>query len=126
MSSSHSSSSLALVLFPALQFSPENCVQLFEIAWSTRLLCPWDSPGKNTGVDCHVLLQRIFLTQGSNACLMSLKFPALADGFFTTSITLEAQVYPYSNIKKFFVHQNSNLWDMWYFYFLNLVTLIIF
>ena len=30
MSSSHSSSSLALVLFPALQFSPENCVQLFE------------------------------------------------------------------------------------------------
>ena len=24
---------------------------------STRLLCPWDSPGKNTGVDCHFLLQ---------------------------------------------------------------------
>ena len=23
----------------------------------TRLLCPWDSPGKNTGVDCHFLLQ---------------------------------------------------------------------
>ena len=22
-----------------------------------RLLCPWDSPGKNTGVDCHFLLQ---------------------------------------------------------------------
>ena len=22
----------------------------------TRLLCPWDSPGKNTGVGCHVLL----------------------------------------------------------------------
>ena len=22
-----------------------------------RLLCPWASPGKNTGVDCHVLLQ---------------------------------------------------------------------
>ena len=27
-------------------------------------LCPWGSPGKNTGVDCHALLQRIFLTQG--------------------------------------------------------------
>ena len=27
-----------------------------------RLLCPWDSPGKNTGVGCHVLLQGIFLT----------------------------------------------------------------
>ena len=29
-----------------------------------RLLCPWDSPGKNTGVGCHSLLQGIFLTQG--------------------------------------------------------------
>ena len=25
----------------------------------TRLLCPWDSPCKNTGVGCHSLLQRI-------------------------------------------------------------------
>ena len=25
-----------------------------------RLLCPWDSPGKNTGVGCHTLLQGIF------------------------------------------------------------------
>ena len=25
--------------------------------WYTRLLCPWDSPGKNTGVGCHFLLQ---------------------------------------------------------------------
>ena len=31
-----------------------------------RLLCPWDSPGKNTGVGCHALLQGIFLTQGLN------------------------------------------------------------
>ena len=23
----------------------------------TRLLCPWDSPGKNTGMGCHFLLQ---------------------------------------------------------------------
>ena len=35
-----------------------------------RLLCPWDSQGKNTGVGCHFLLQRIFLTQGSNPCLL--------------------------------------------------------
>ena len=32
----------------------------------TRLLCPWDSPGKNTGVGGHFLLQGIFPTQGSN------------------------------------------------------------
>ena len=30
---------------------------------AARLLCPWDSPGKNTGVGCHFLLQGIFLTQ---------------------------------------------------------------
>ena len=27
--------------------------------------CPWDSPGKNTGVGCHALLQGIFLNQES-------------------------------------------------------------
>ena len=32
----------------------------------TRLLRPWDFPGKNTGVGCHFLLQDIFLTQGLN------------------------------------------------------------
>ena len=34
-----------------------------------RLLCPWDSPGKNTQVGCHALLQGIFPTQGLNPCL---------------------------------------------------------
>jgi len=31
--------------------------------WLTSLLCPWNSPGKNSGVGCHALLQGIFLTQ---------------------------------------------------------------
>ena len=31
-----------------------------------RTFCPWDSLSKNTGVGCHVLLQGIFPTQGSN------------------------------------------------------------
>ena len=34
--------------------------------YPTSLLCPWDSPGKNTGVGCHSLLQGVFPTQGSN------------------------------------------------------------
>ena len=38
----------------------------------TRQLCPWDSPGKNTGVGSHSCLQGIFLTWGSN-----LRYPAL-------------------------------------------------
>ena len=32
--------------------------------------CPWGFPGKNTGVDCHFLLQEIFLTQGLNPSLL--------------------------------------------------------
>ena len=35
-----------------------------------RLLHPWDSPSKNTGVGCHFLLQGIFLTQGWNPGLL--------------------------------------------------------
>ena len=38
----------------------------------TRFPCPWDSPGKNTGMSCHLLLQGIFLTQGQNPCLLCL------------------------------------------------------
>ena len=33
------------------------------------LLCPWNSPGKNTEVGCHSLLQRICSTQGLNLIL---------------------------------------------------------
>ena len=44
----------------------------------------WNSPGMNTGVGCHPLLQGIFPTQGSNPVSVS---PALAGAFFTTSAT---------------------------------------
>ena len=43
------------------------------ILWTVspvRLLCPWNSPGKNTGVGFHSLLQGIFQTQGSNLSLL--------------------------------------------------------
>ena len=54
----------------------------------TRLLCPWDSPGKKTGVGCHALLQGIFLTQWQNPRLLCLlNWQA---GSFTTSATWEA------------------------------------
>ena len=44
---------------------PGNSVRPYR--WQpTRLPCPWDSPGKNTRVGCHFLLQGIFLTQGLN------------------------------------------------------------
>ena len=37
-----------------------------------RLLCAWDSPGKNNRVGCHALLQRIFPNQGSKLHLLCL------------------------------------------------------
>ena len=38
--------------------------------WPARLLCSWDSPGRNTGVGCHFLLLGIFPTRGSNPSLL--------------------------------------------------------
>ena len=57
---------------------PMNC--------NPRLLCPWNSPGKNIGVGCHPLLQEIFLTQGSNPGP-----PTLQPIFFTIQATRETQ-----------------------------------
>ena len=39
-----------------------------------RLLCPWDSPGRNTGVGGHSLLQGIFLTHGLNPSLLRCRY----------------------------------------------------
>ena len=74
-----------------LQFHHMLCVTL-EVKWSelkvaqscptlcncshgpqpARLLCPWNYPGKKTGVGCHSLLQGIFPTQRSNLGLLHL------------------------------------------------------
>ena len=53
------------------------CVHVSNPVWPygpypARLLCPWDSPGKNIRVGCHSLLQGIFPTQGSNPHLYCL------------------------------------------------------
>ena len=45
--------------------------------WLTRLLRPWDFPGKNTGVGCYFLLQEIFPTQGLNPGLPALQADSL-------------------------------------------------
>ena len=42
--------------------------------YPNKLLCPWDSPGKNTGVSCHALLLGIFPTQESNPSLLHLLY----------------------------------------------------
>ena len=47
--------------------------------WPTRLLYPWDSPDKNTGVGCHFLLQGIFPTQGWNPGLLHCRQSLLSE-----------------------------------------------
>ena len=48
-----------------------TCVWLCAPIWSgaSRFFCLWNSPGENTGVHCHFLLQGIFPTQKSNPSL---------------------------------------------------------
>ena len=53
-----------------------SCLTLF---WphglrSAMLLCPWDFPGKNTGVGCHFLIQGNFSTQRSNPCFQGYRW----------------------------------------------------
>ena len=51
-----------------------TCVWLFVTVWTvaTSLPCPWNFPGKNTGVGCHPFFQGICLTQGLNVHLLCL------------------------------------------------------
>ena len=49
----------------------QSCPSLCDPMEPIRLLCPWDSPGKNTGVGCH-FLQGISPAQGSNPSLLCL------------------------------------------------------
>ena len=45
----------------------QSCMTLHDLMdQSPRLFCPWDFPGKNTGVGYHALLQGVFLTWGLN------------------------------------------------------------
>ena len=52
---------------PVLCLAAQSCPTLWPHGLQpARLLCPWGSPGKSTGVGCHALLQGIFPTQGLN------------------------------------------------------------
>ena len=54
----------------------------------TRLLCPWDSAGRNTGVGCHAFLQGIFRIPGIKLTFACVSF--IAGRFFTHWATWEA------------------------------------
>ena len=68
--------------------------------WPARLLCPWDSLGRNTGVGFHFLLQ-IFPTQGWN---LQLVLPLLWQAGSLPLVT------PRKQVKR----KNNNFAGMWY------------
>ena len=53
--------------------------------YPARLLCPWNSPGKNTGVNCHSLLQRNFLGRGGGQLGKEKNIPLIRPFIFTLS-----------------------------------------
>ena len=65
--------------------------------YATRLLCPWDSPGKNTGVGCRFLLQDLFLTQELNLSLLHWQMESIP-------LSHHASMYIYIH-----THRNMNL-----------------
>jgi len=62
----------------------------------TRLLCPWDSLGKNTEVGCHALLQGIFPTQGSDPGLPHYRHIIFHLSSQGSPRILECIAYPFS------------------------------
>ena len=87
---------------------------------SSRLLCPWDFPGKSTRVGCHFFLQGIFPAQGSNPGLPScrqtlyrlshqgspiigyqIKFPVLCSGSLSVIYFIYSSVYMSIPISQF-------------------------
>ena len=80
--SSFRSCSFSVFLCACACLVAQSCPTLCDPMDCSRLLCPWDSSGKNTGMGCHSLLQGIFLTQGSNLC--SPVSPALAGSLAAT------------------------------------------
>ena len=57
----------------------KSCPTLLRLhgLYPTRLLCPRDFPGKNTGVDCYFLLQGIFNDPGIESSSPALQADSL-------------------------------------------------
>ena len=62
--------------------SCQSCLTLYDPMGCnpTRLLCPWDFPGENTGVGCYFLPQGIFLIQRSRLPLLHCQVDSLPLG----------------------------------------------
>ena len=61
------------------------------------LLCPWDFPGKNTGVGCCFLLQGIYPTEGLNPSLLRLLHWE-TDSLPLCHLGSATKIYPWSKV----------------------------
>ena len=92
---------LEWIAFPFSRSSqPRDQTQVSRIAAAgkpTRLPCPWDSPGKNTGVVRHFLLNCMQVKSESEVAqscpTLSDPMDCIAGRFFTSWATREAQDY---------------------------------
>ena len=75
--------------------SLQSCPTLHD-PMTARPLCPWDSPGKNTGVGCHALLQGSFLAQESNQGLLHCRWILYCLNHQGSPRILEWVAMPYS------------------------------
>ena len=85
------------------QALPSSCVHACLVIQSdslqpyrlqpARFFCPWDFPGKNTGVGCHFLLQGIFPTQGLNPCLLHCEADSLPLHYLRSLHSIVIKVY---------------------------------
>ena len=94
-------------------------LQPYEL-YPARLLCPWDSLGKNTGVGCHTLFQMIFPTQGLNPTVLHLlhwqlgSLPLVLPGKHVGSIT-KSELHSYRRFQKpLTVIPNNPVLDLWH------------
>ena len=81
----------------------------FAILWTkARLLCPWDSPGKNTGVRSHSLHQGVFPTQGSNLHLLHWQSDVLPLSHQGIPLSLSIYIYELYTVEtSLLLHTNN-------------------
>ena len=65
----------------------------------TRPLCAWDSPGNNTGVCCHSLLQLTFPPQGSNPGLLHCRQILYHLSCMEAQENIRIEIYNYVNLR---------------------------
>ena len=88
-------------------------IWLFETLWTVaqRLLCPWNSPNKNTGVGCHFLLQGDLPDQGIKPRSPALQEDSLLSeppgSSFSHTPSLSSPSHPFISLPPFFLFRSA-------------------